>query len=207
MQADNLFSRGCLIIINHTTDKQPKPKRIKMNQLKKTRLFLCMFIVLCLVVSCGAKATKDPKLEQAAQVVREMLAKRNLERSMFSAAFKNPRPSQFVSYMFSDMGVAEWPPSEVHASEMQREQMSSIRATMTPKGVTYIPLSKRKGAGKQLVVKSDDGKGVVIIVAYSDPTKPPIFTRELKFIPVRPAPVIVQMFRANAQSGISYQAF
>jgi len=57
------------------------------------------------LTSCGGQSS-DPGLEKAAQVIQYMMVPRNLSRSAFSVAFTDPKPSNFVSYIFSPMGLS-----------------------------------------------------------------------------------------------------
>lgn len=136
-----------------------------------------------------------------------MLEPINLSRSMYAAAFPDGKPSQFVSYMFSDMGVAEWPPSDEFADEIEREQMAARGLTMLPADVIFIPRIPDPKYINQLVVSFDDERGLVIVEGYMDSTEEPVLTRELKLPQVKPAVGIQEIYQTNLEEGLSTQSF
>lgn len=165
-------------------------------------LFTLLFTLLFPLCSCGEGA--PPELEEAARVVHYMVAPRNLSRSMFSAAFPDQKPSQFVSYLFSSMGRAEWP---TPATDFEREQLKSIGAPATPQDVAFVSRTLDPKKGKQLVVKFDDRRSVVIVEGYVDPDEPPVLTREWALKRVSPAPGVMEIYRSNAELGMSDHSF
>lgn len=164
---------------------------------------LLAFLVLTLT-ACGVS---EPDLAQAADVIHYMMKPLHLSRSVFYVAFPDGRPSQFVSFIFSDMGAAEWPLSEAWADEMEREQMKAIGAPLVPEGVAFVPLSPDPDAGRQLVVKFDDSRGMVIVEGYVDPTQDPVLTREWKLSKVEPEPFMEAIYQSSVDLGMSDQAF
>ena len=112
-----------------------------------------------------------------------MSAKRQIERSSFLFVFPEGKPSDFVNWMFLTLGTAEWPDSEAMA-EMDpiiREQAKSIRAPLIPKDVGIVPLAPNPAFGKQVVVKFDNNRHLLIVEGYLDFKGTPVITRELKF--------------------------
>jgi hypothetical protein len=162
-------------------------------------------LAICLLAACGQSA--PPELEQGAAVVGYMLRPSNLSRSAFCAAFPDGKPSQFVSYMFSQMGSAEWPPSEAWADPAEREQMRAIRAPMIPADVTLVPRKPDPKQKKQIVVRADDERAMVVCDGYLDPKSEPVASWEWALPKVKPAPGIQEMYRSNAELGMSNQAF
>lgn len=148
-----------------------------------------------------------PELVQAADAFEDMLEPINLSRSMFVVAFPGGKPSQFVSYLFSDMGAAEWPPSEAWAGEIEREQMEAVGQTLLPADVAIVSRSPDLGRGKQLVIAYDNKRGVVIGRGYVDPATEPTFTREWKLPQVEPAPGVEMIYQTNLELGMSAQSF
>lgn len=158
-------------------------------------------------ISCGGKAPGE--IEQGANVIGSMLKPANLSRSMFAAGFPDGKPSQFVSYFFSDMGVAEWPPTE-GSTEFTKEEMTAMKRAgqaIMPAGVAFVPLKPAADKGKQIVVKFDNAGGVVITEGYIDPSQKPVLVKEWKLPGVSPAPGVMMMYQSNMQSGMSNQAF
>lgn len=105
------------------------------------------------------------------------------------------------------MGSAELPPSEEWADEMEKEQMAAIGAPLMPAGVAYSSREPDPSAGKQVVLRFDDERGVVIVDAYLDPAQPPVFTREWAIKKVMPAPGIDEIYQSNVEMGLSPRSF
>ena len=172
-----------------------------------------LFRGIAFFVSLLAFGCSDPvysEIEQGVRVIGYMVSPRRLILSSYSALFPDGgKPSDFVSYIFSDIGVAEWPESEANAeeSEMIREQARAIGAPLIPKDVVIVPLSVNLKLGKQVVVKFDDERGVVIAEGYSDPNKKPILVREWKLPKVRPAAGVEEMAQGQLQTGMSERSF
>lgn len=130
--------------------------------------------------SCGEREPEEPvELKRAAAVVKYMMAPNQLRRSSFLAVFPEGKPSDFVIWMFSTFGTAEWPPYE-DGDPMELEQAKSIRAPVIPSDVYLNPREPEPKKGKQLVIKSDDLRGLIIIEGYLNPQEPPVFRREWK---------------------------
>jgi len=162
-----------------------------------------MTVLLC--SGCGRQPPSD--LNDAAKVIQYMMKPSHLARSAFAAAFSDPKPSEFVSYIFSEMGATEWPAADTGADELEREQMMAMGAPMLPAGVAFVPRMVDPERGRQLVVKFDDSRGVVIVVGYEDPAQVPVFKREWVLPHVDPVPGVRAMYQAGLQAGMSYQSF
>jgi len=168
-------------------------------------LWLAILLAACSQPAAHKIDLAPPELKQAARVVEFMLRPRNLSRSAFSVLFPESKPSEFVSFMFSDLGVAEWPDSEVMAEHdpMIRDQAKAIGAPLMPKGVAFIPRELAPESGKQIVIKADDARGVVIVVGYAAPNLPPMLVSEFKVPKVTPGPGIREMVESNRDLGLS----
>ncbi len=121
-----------------------------------------------------------PQLEKASHVVRYMSAPRQLQRSSFIAFYPEGKPSEFVSWIFSEMGAAEWPPSEWELDPMEREGLRTAGIPIIPKHVRIYSRLKKDGS-KQIVVKADDGRGLLLIEGYLAPEQPPVVTKQWPF--------------------------
>lgn len=139
--------------------------------------------------------------------MRSMMKAGHLSRSAFYVAYPDGKPSDFVNYIFSDIGTAEWPPSDAWADEMVREQMRAIHKPLMPDGVAFVPLQADPQGGMQLVVKFDDEKGVVILEGYADPGQGPALSEEVKLIKVTPDPVAKVFYHSNVEMGASDSSF
>ena len=121
-----------------------------------------------------------PQLEKAGRVVRYMSAPRQLQRSSFIAFYPKGKPSEFLSWMFSEMGAAEWPPSEGELDPMEREGMRSAGMPIIPTGVRIYSRLKKNGS-KQIVVKADNRRGLILIEGYLAPDQPVVLSKQWPF--------------------------
>lgn len=148
----------------------------------KTWLLLAGGLLVGLTIaSCGEQGPEEPVELKRAVVVKYMMAPNQLKRSSFLAVFPEGKPSDFVIWMFSTFGTAEWPPYE-DGDPMELEQAKSIRMPVIPKDVTLVPREPDPEKGKQIVIKSDDQRGLFIIEGYLNPHVPPVLRREWKLI-------------------------
>ena len=164
-----------------------------------------LITLACFLAACGGAASEPADLKQAAAAIKAMSAPRHLARSMYVAAFPgDTTPSRYVSYLFSQMGAAEWP---MAVDEMEREAMAAARIPVLPDGVRVVPQRTDPTAGRQLVIGFDDARGVVTARGYEAPGGEPVLEWEWSLKAVRPAPGVVEIYRSNAQMGMSNQAF
>lgn len=167
-----------------------------------------VFFLLILLLSNDCTRKKEPiELKQAAHAIYWMMAPLQRSRSAFSAAFQNPKPSQFVSYLFSDMGAAEWPPSEDYPDIIELEELKRARLPVIPAGVSYSPLKPDVNKGKQIVVKYNDDKNIIIVEGYIDPQQQPVLLRTWDFLPASVTTQAKFIFDSNRAMGLSYQSF
>ena len=140
----------------------------------KYRVFLvkwvaAAFVVVCAISQSACTRQEDAELHQAVEAVRYMTSWRFLSKSAFTHAFEEHTPSNFVSYLFSDLGVAEWP---IAFDEMEIQQFRSVRIPILPSSYALVPNRPDPTQGPQLVLRGDDVAGVVVIEAYPDPRAP-----------------------------------
>lgn len=160
-----------------------------------------------LFLSCTSEPDVPPELNQASRSVQWTLVPGNLARSTFPAVLPNGTPKQFVSWYFSTLGAAERPGSD-NGDEMEREMAASLGAVLVPAGVSILHSKPDTAWGKQIVMKWDDARGVVILEGYLNPRELPVLVREIKLPAIQTA---TEMARLTAQShlemGGTYQAF
>lgn len=127
---------------------------------------------------------------------------------MFPAVLPNGTPRQWVSYYFSTMGSSERLPDEKHATEEDREMARAMRTPLWPAGVAAVHSMPNPSLGKQIVLKWDDARGIVIVEAYLNPSGEPEFVWE---IPLPRATSTNELARISAQSqmemGGTFQSF
>ena len=160
--------------------------RIGDDAVWKTWLLLAGGLLIGLTIaSCVEQSPEGPvELKRAAAVVKYIIAPNQLRRSSFLAIFPEGKPSDFVTWMFSTFGTAEWPPYE-DGDPMELEQAKSIRMPVIPKDVTLTPREPDPKKGKQIVIKSDDPRGLIIVEGYLNPHKLPSLRREWKLIKMK----------------------
>jgi len=139
-----------------------------------------MMLVMLFITACGEVGKSDAELEQAASAIKTMIRPNNLARSSFSVTQNEGKPSEYISFFFSTLGSAEWP---VAMDPMEEEQFKSIRQPTIPHTVHVIAHEPdpAKAGTKQLVLRADDARGVLIVDGYVDPLGTAIFSREWVF--------------------------
>lgn len=142
-----------------------------------------LFALICVpgllaLDGCSAPdpAREDPVLLQLERVARHLTGPRHLRASAFPALRTSDRPSELVSFLFSDIGVAEWPPAD-DSSELSREQMNATNTPMFPAGGALVFEQPDPRMGRQLVLSADDRSGEIVATAYLDPGRPPVYTQ------------------------------
>lgn len=165
---------------------------------------LLALVLLLGLTACGSSA--PPELQRGMHMVRWMLAPMQLPRSMYSA-IQDGKASTFVSFVFSDMGAAEWPESEESAERdaMIKEQAKASGTPLVPKGVAFAAYAPNPAKGRQIVLKADDARGMVIVEAYDNPSAQPLLVEEIPLPQVQPAPGVAEMARSAMESGMSPQ--
>lgn len=135
-----------------------------------------MLLVLLLLTACAppAGSNEDPALAQVEVVARHLTSARHLRNSTWTAV-QESKPSALVSFLFSDLGVAEWPSADMDDA-MAAEQMRATRTPMFPRDAALVHLQPQAGIGKQLVLSGDDTTGEIVAAAYLDAAQPPVWT-------------------------------
>ncbi len=127
--------------------------------------------------------SENPQLRNGFRVVRYLSSERQLKRSSFMA-IKEKNPSQFVDWMFSTLGTAEWPPYEDSLLEFDRDELNAMRRMgipFIPKNVALVSKFPDFERGKQVVVKADDKKKIIILEGFINPKDFPVIIQEIKF--------------------------
>lgn len=154
-----------------------------------------------IATACVKSPPKD--LDQGARMIRSMLRPGYLRKSMFLAVYPDGRASEFVDFTFSDLGAAEWPPSEdPNMNEMEREQYRQTRVVLAPMGVAFRAATPDPEAGRQIVLTYDDEANEVIVLGYEDPTQEPVLERRFVMPQIELTPEerrMLESFAGNAQ--------
>ena len=131
-------------------------------------------------VSCQTPPPPPPKdLTEGALVILEMMSPHKLDAAGFYRAYPDPKPSDFVSFINSDLGAILWPPraDSPFADDSEIEQSRAIGETVIPKGIAFKRNRPDPDGGRQIVYRDDDQTGEIVVEAYIDPMAEPIFTR------------------------------
>ena len=132
-----------------------------------------------LLMGCATEPAKDTELKQTVAFVKYLTSKRYLSKSSFSVVYPNKQPSEFVDYMFSVMGTAEW---VVTNDPMELEALKSIGIPIPPDSV-QINYSHAENAEKQVVVSANDITSTIIVDAYIKDHDEPELTTNIPFKP------------------------
>ena len=126
--------------------------------------------------ACGKGAPPPAAdLQSAVGVVGYLASSRYVSRSMYSATAETGQPSEFVDFLFSSMGAAERPES---APMSEISQPGRGGPPLWPEGVAFRALAPDARAGRQVVIRPDDARGLVIAEAYARPGDKPVLQRE-----------------------------
>ncbi len=170
-----------------------------------TQRFLHALAILLMLAACD-NFGPPPELKRGVQLVRWMTASAQLSKSMYSAV-QDGKASTWVSYFFSDMGAAEWPETEEDAERdpMIAERAKSAGLPLAPKGVSFSANQPDPAKGRQIVLKADDARSVIIVEAYDTPSAKPLMVDEIPLAKVDPAPGVAEMARSAMETGMSPQ--
>ena len=171
--------------------------------------YVPLLAVLSLVLlPCGGPSI--PKnLERALGYIEYSLQPSNLARTSFPVVLPDGTPKQYVSWMFSAMGKADWPPTDESAvMEFGSADMVPSGIPLLPDDVAFVHSRPDTSAKNQVVVKWDDARGVVIAEAYLDPNGQPVEVREFSLPHVTSTNEAARLAaQDNLGLGMSYQAF
>lgn len=140
-----------------------------------------LLVLPLLYLDYGSKEYLE--LNQAVSVVRYMSADRQLKRTTFKSSYPEGTPEEFVQWMFSPMGLAVWPPIE-GGGEFSREEEKMMRKTglpFFPSGVSIVGQNPDLDKGRQVVVRGNDIRKMLIVEGYLDPNASPALVKEWRF--------------------------
>ncbi len=143
-----------------------------------------------------------PELYQSYQAMRSMCTETNLRDSAFAYVYPDCKPSEYVGYLFSSLGSAEWPPRV--GLEFTAEEARMARIQVLPEDVTIVPLRPRRHLDKQLVIGYDDDEGVVTAKAYEVWNDKPVFEREWPLPRVNASSFAMRTAKSNLEMGMDY---
>ena len=150
------------------------PASTKERTIAPPKLFAATLFVL--MAACSGSSEPPPDLVAAVAVVGYLASPRYIEISMYSATAETGTPSEFVSYLFSDMGASE-------RSEPARPEESGGNGKRGgppswPAGIGFYALKPDFRGGRQVVVVPDDARRIIVAEGYVNPAGKPVLRRE-----------------------------
>ncbi len=146
--------------------------------------------------------SNHPQLFRTYQAMRIMCTTANMEKSAFQYVYPEARPSEWVSFLFSTLGSAEWPP--IAGRELPEEEARAARIMVLPGDVTVVPLRARRNFAKQVVIRFDDSEGVVIAEGFEAWNEKSVFQRKWTIPKVTPSELAIQTAESNLEMGLGF---
>ena len=138
--------------------------------------FTTALLIICYIISSSCSGKKlDPQLKQGVASFKYMTSQKFLSKSAFKTSYPEQKPSEYVKYIFSTLGSAEWP---IAFDPSEEEALRSARIPVFPRDLTVVPDKPDPKINKQLVIRSDDTNGKIIIEAYEKAGEPSVLTVE-----------------------------
>ena len=167
-----------------------------------------------LALVLAACTAPPPDLVAGTEVIHHLLRPRHLSKSPFSVLFEDPKPSDFVSYIFSDMGLREWSLAPATGPDAnwpigrpvdEPEQLRAIGAPVPPPGIHFAARAPVPGKAKQVVVGYDDATNMIIVTGYVAGSAEPALVREWPLpTGVRPEPGVREFTRGHIEKLSAY---
>lgn len=131
---------------------------------------MTLSVVLNSCQSTATTTTLDSDLVEANAALAMMTQDRILSRSCFRVAYPEGGSENFVRYLFSDLGSAEWP---VAFDEVEAEQMKAAGQKPLPPNVVISANARVYSDRKELVIQSQNGQ--ISVKGYLPHTTDPQF--------------------------------
>lgn len=162
------------------------------------------FSLFLLTILLGCYGAADQDLNQAMRALQSMSSPSFLSRSCYSVLYPQGKASDYVSYLFSDLGVAEWPPTESEDDTFSAELKKSGQPVF-PQGVVIRHEKPDPDAEKQIVVRSGDANNEIIYEGFLKGTAAPVLTRKKQIKPVTANANAQAMCESGLQLGANSQ--
>lgn len=121
------------------------------------------------------------ELRKGIATVRYMSAPRQLQRSSFLVTYPNGTSEQFLRWMFSPLGAAEWPPYE-GGFEFSPDEEAMVRKTgmpFIPAGLVLVSHEPDLEKGRQVVIRAEEG--MLIAEGFENPEGSPAVVKQWAF--------------------------
>tara|TARA_B100000686_G_scaffold299929_1_gene334082 strand:+ start:507 stop:1013 length:507 start_codon:yes stop_codon:yes gene_type:complete len=130
----------------------------------------------------GCEGPVPTDLDRAAKVVRYMSRKDVMQTTTFFRKHPNGKPSDFVEWFLSEEGRSQWPASLSNADSNPevRKEAYERNAPIVPRNMIFLAHNRDRKQGRQLVVRAEDSRNLIIVEGYGDPNTLPDLHREWK---------------------------
>lgn len=167
----------------------------------------CGVGALLVLLSAGCQSAPPADLAGAVASVGVSVSPRRLERSAFYVAYPEGGPSEFVEFLFSPLGKAEWVPDDLRDVQgvalLDAERVLALGDQSNVRAVALVPERPDPRLQHQVVLRSDDERGLVVAAAYEAWAAEPVLVREWKLPRVEVAEGVADMARENLEEGVS----
>ena len=154
--------------------------------------------IILLLTACGSAPDED--LTAANTALSQMASNRTLSRSCFTVAYPDGQAADFIDYMFSDLGSAEWP---VAFDEYEEQAMGSIGQVPLPANVAVSPLSRTSPNQKELVLTANNAERKILVQGYLANDSKVVFEDEWPVGTAVADDMVREMCISNLEMGIS----
>ena len=163
----------------------------------KTNYLLPGILVL---FSTGCQSAPDLDLKQANAAMAKMAVDRTLTKSCFAVVYPHGEASDFVTYLFSDLGAAEWP---IAFDEMEEEQLEAIGQPSLPRNVIVSPFKRNQPNSKEIVLIADNANRAVLVEGYVAESNEVAFEAQWPLGTAQASEATRQLCQSNLEMGIS----
>ena len=126
--------------------------------------------------------SRPTDLNQAQQVLYQMMGEENLRAVGFYEAYPEGKPSDFVAFVESEAGSKLWPPSvsEFRSSAVGQAGQKAGRI-LRPDHVGFSAYEPDPSLGSQVVYIPDDEEGVIEFHGHRSAHQEPVQTSRWEF--------------------------
>lgn len=166
-------------------------------------VYFCRSLVRLLGLSMllgSCSPPNDMALIQAMEAARGLGQAAHLQRSCFYWIYPQGQPTDFVSYLFSDLGAAEWP---IALDPDATAEMHAVGITPLPEGVRFSADQRQHRDRKELVLTANNGAGHIELVSYLPGVDKPYRQATFTLAAVSPDDLTQQFCQAALESGMS----
>lgn len=166
-----------------------------------TSLYRSIILMLGLGALLGScSPSEDADLAQAMRATSGMGQASHLQRSCFYLIHPDGRPADFVSYLFSDLGGAEWP---IALDPDEAAGMKAAKIPPLPEGVSLSSGQRQYRDRKELVLTGNNAEGHIEMAGYLPNADEPNVQATFTLATAQPDDFTQQICQSALESGIS----